>query len=445
MLALLVQALGSRTEDKLDARNGLRATIVDQDARATQAQLHHVRKGIASGALHAGGAEPHISLCSSSLSAAASAYQETLGREPPKGCTPADRFQRNPPLSLLQDAAAGAEFIVVPRLSNGCSGVSAKDGFARELKKANPTPPPKQLTSIVNAAVKLKRLAGGAEVGLAAAVTLTGDDEEISLPDGTQAFRLTCKPLQEPISACLDCLRPVTSTVEKLSSVSVDFLGMNGVCMKGATVTKPTVLLTFEDPTGKIAASTALVVVGTKSGAAPIRYDVKVAGSVGGKPSVRKDEEEAPIGMRVKATRQVAEGSFGGELDCTIFSTDVRKSISLWPDGTPLWRALCSDGKEITLTIGLPDEWRLRGKPILFTRQARMLPAGGASASSGAELVGCITRKWFEPAPGKATRPYLGIVDSYDPSDEFPWEVRYLPYEGESADTEQLAWEAEPG
>jgi hypothetical protein len=66
MLALLVQALGSRTEDKLDARNGLRATIVDQDARATQAQLHHVRKGIASGALHAGGAEPHISLCSSS-------------------------------------------------------------------------------------------------------------------------------------------------------------------------------------------------------------------------------------------------------------------------------------------------------------------------------------------------------------------------------------------
>ena len=147
----------------------------------------------------------------------------------------------------------GAEFIVVPRLSNGCSGVSAKDGFARELKKANPTPPPKQLTSIVNAAVKLKRLVDGAEVGLAAAVTLTGDDEEISLPDGTQAFKLACKPLQESISACSDCLRPVTSMVEKLTSVSVDFLGMKGVGMKGATVTKPTVLLTFEDPTGEIA------------------------------------------------------------------------------------------------------------------------------------------------------------------------------------------------
>ena len=91
------------------------------------------------------------------------------------------------------------------------------------------------------------------QVGLAAAVTLTGDDEEISLPDGTQAFKLACKPLQESISACSDCLRPVTSMVEKLTSVSVDFLGMKGVGMKGATVTKPTVLLTFEDPTGEIA------------------------------------------------------------------------------------------------------------------------------------------------------------------------------------------------
>ena len=388
-----------------DPRSGFLAKLYEIDDASSKQQTLHITEGTASGKLSARGHGEKLGACVQELHDASLAASRAAPKEPVDQCRPARRWLTNPSISLLKDAAKGDEFILVPITLCDSSGVSWRDGFAKEVKELNPNHRPGQrgsnkwITSYANAGLALSVR------GTVHHIALTGDEERVTVAAGDAhqtdqlAFKLACKALPDDVAACDACLQPVTGTHESASSMPVAFTGA-GTAPRSQTVAKLSLLLTKGSPVGRVSPATDGLLVGTKRGESPLRIDVKVSG---GANPLQADEASAPLSLLVKARRQPSEGAVSDELSCRIFAREVRvKHVELWPKDAQLWRAMCDDGAEITLALDLPDSWELNPSPTTDC----------TASSEGAALVGCIVRKWWER--GTTRVGYLGIIEAYD-------------------------------
>ena len=114
--ALLVATAG--TDD------GLIGKLQDALRDATALQLRHVTTGVAAGKLHPGDSNAALQeRCIRPLQAATDAARATRALRPTGGAWPGEKWLSNPPIDLVDDAAAGATEIAVWLRADGSTGL----------------------------------------------------------------------------------------------------------------------------------------------------------------------------------------------------------------------------------------------------------------------------------------------------------------------------------